>query len=369
MGWGYGGWDSERTVPPGTSIFKGFINVAGDFPSLDSRSVGDEYFTNNEVTDPYPPGQTVPANNIIKWMGSAWAVTDTESIWKDDTSIISKINSTRDVDVSNGSLIADVIEAKDATGLGIYDDGSNIGVFIKDGGNVGIGTNNPLDKLQVNGDLRISEETTDSKIILQDADSGSFPNLKAFSKTGAFGVTFSIDAIPGESTRNSLIQVNRSTNTTGLVRVQFNKGNGEITDVNCQIGGNIDSWFNYLTGNVGIGNNAPGEKLHVTGNVKQNGLLTVSDSLLFADEYVVNFPAEFGNGEACFGTVFVKGAAGGIANFRRTSDNTIVIDYATPGIFRTDGFDGYVNILNLTNVLSIYNRLGAGQYIAYTINK
>lgn len=43
------------------------------------------------------------------------------------------------------------LTALNDTGLRIEDDGNNLGIFIKDGGQVGIGTNNPSSRLSVNG--------------------------------------------------------------------------------------------------------------------------------------------------------------------------------------------------------------------------
>ena len=54
-----------------------------------------------------------------------------------------------DWDIGNGRMIqADKIRARDGDGLALYED-SEVGIFIKDGGNIGIGTSDPTEKLHI----------------------------------------------------------------------------------------------------------------------------------------------------------------------------------------------------------------------------
>ena len=60
---------------------------------------------------------------------------------------------TSDWDIGDSRMIqADKIRARDGDGLALYEDGG-AGIFVKDGGNVGIGTNSPVAKFDVNGSL------------------------------------------------------------------------------------------------------------------------------------------------------------------------------------------------------------------------
>jgi len=62
------------------------------------------------------------------------------------------------------------VYARGADGLKLYDDGGN-GIFIQDGGNVGIGTITPASSLQVvGGDIQISSSTVAKGIIMYDVD-------------------------------------------------------------------------------------------------------------------------------------------------------------------------------------------------------
>ena len=62
---------------------------------------------------------------------------------------------TSDWDIGDArKILADEIRARDGDGLKLYDDGGN-GLFIEDGGYVGIGTTNPGVPLEVNGSSTI----------------------------------------------------------------------------------------------------------------------------------------------------------------------------------------------------------------------
>ncbi len=120
---------------------------------------------------------------------------------------------------------------------------------------------------------------------------------------------------------------------------------------------------------MGIGTAVPGEKLHVVGNTKQNNVLTVTDSKLSPDEDIITL-SDFGNNEACHGTVFVWHTTyNGIARFHRDNFNTIVLDSATAGLFNNDGSDGYMNIYNVSNNLTIHNRLGTSVYVEWRVER
>ncbi len=124
-------------------------------------------------------------------------------------------------DFDNIRLDANSITATNDSGLALYDNASN-GIFIQDGGNVGIGTTAPLTKLDVEGTASMSgtlafRGTTDPKINILNGEN--------------FGIQTSVGG------------------DTGLSEV--------LTILNI--------------GNVGIGTTAPSEKLEVNGNIKASG--------------------------------------------------------------------------------------------------
>ena len=57
--------------------------------------------------------------------------------------------------IQQENFVATEIMAANGTGLGLYDDGGN-GIFVEDGGQVGIGTGTPEKDLDVNGEIRAS---------------------------------------------------------------------------------------------------------------------------------------------------------------------------------------------------------------------
>jgi hypothetical protein len=115
----------------------------------------------------------------------------------------------------------DEVRAIDNDGLKLFDDDEN-GIFIQDGGNIGIGTTSPSQKLEVNGAVKIGTYTLPST----DGTSGQF--LKT---DGSGSVSWSADNTISNWTENS---------------------------------GNI--YRN--SGNVGVGTTSPSQKLEVNGAVK-----------------------------------------------------------------------------------------------------
>lgn len=71
-----------------------------------------------------------------------------------------KIESHDLIQIDNIKLDNNTINATNNDGLKFYDNDSN-GIFIQDGGNVGIGTTTPTAKLEVNGDIKVNGTVTE----------------------------------------------------------------------------------------------------------------------------------------------------------------------------------------------------------------
>jgi hypothetical protein len=121
-------------------------------------------------------------------------------------------------------------------------------------GNVGIGTANPLSKLQVNGTIRLSNS---DPFVLVDSDA----KYLAFSG-GSGGVdTGAALLMRGKSAANNAYGLEIYSGGAERIRVVSN-------------------------GNVGIGNASPIEKLDVTGNAKVTGNVTATGSLTAASSTI-----------------------------------------------------------------------------------
>ena len=165
---------------------------------------------------------------------------------------------------SGQNIATEEIRARDANGLKLYDDGGD-GIFIKDGGNVGIGTSSPSAKLHLNGNASIKYDV--------DID-GKFNVTNKTINSNGYGVNDAIARIMHD-TQNSLYA------EYGLnMGVAISSGNtwmqtARMNSIDPARNGNQ---FNLLiqpsAGNVGIGTISPSAKLHVVGNATVSGSLS-----------------------------------------------------------------------------------------------
>lgn len=157
---------------------------------------------------------------------------------------------------------------------------------IESGGDVGIGTTNPAQKLEVAGNIKVDGAIIAPMGTLRDNGGGW---IRTYGDTGWFNGTHGGGWTMQDSTWIRTYGNKSIYHNTGIMRtdgtLQVGNNGGTLSVGN---GGNLAYRTNVIfantAGNVGIGTASPGAKLHVVGDMKYSGLLTdVSDRRLKTD--------------------------------------------------------------------------------------
>ena len=260
--------------------------------------------------------------------------TDKTILWSNATD---SWDLSENVGVADGKYIfTDKVRARNSAGLSLVDDVGN-GIFIKDGGNVGIGSSSPTHKLHINAKsnnssaaLFIDAKTRADTIDLVKIDGGVASNnsnvftIKSDGKAGigtaSPGSTLEVAGTIMISCPNNISENNRGLwfGKNGVVQGYIGGGNFAVNNINdddfgisaaedgdlvfgttASLGGNGHERMRITSlGNVGIGTTGPGERLDVNGRIRienstaptttSNRLYAVGGNLFWDGENVLH---------------------------------------------------------------------------------
>ena len=179
-----------------------------------------------------------------------------------------------DVAGDGQNLEIDIVRARDGDGLLLTDDASN-GIFIEDGGNVGVGDTDPEYLVHVTGlGVDIGPDVNENLIARFEQSGNGGMGIQIMGQRNQARASPFIDFSNFSGTEYSLsrmVGVNEAVNQ-GALAFYTNDGTGVAEKMR------INS-----AGNVGIGITNPTYKLHVNGKIRTNGINETSDGRLKKD--------------------------------------------------------------------------------------
>ena len=192
--------------------------------------------------------------------------TDKEFKW---TNASNSWNSSENLGIADGKyLFTDKVRARDGAGLSLKDDGGN-GIFIKDGGNVGIGTTSPASHLHVVGQGYFTRSSSTSAPLYAKQD-GTGPSAYFMGGNVGIGTTSPTQKL---SVDGNLL-LSKTDIDGGNEALLFNSGGSadhpllriydKDGDTGAAITANGNSYLSAKGGNVGIGTTSPDSRLHIS---------------------------------------------------------------------------------------------------------
>ena len=169
------------------------------------------------------------------------------------------------VNVTN--INGNTISVDSDNSLHFKSDANNTRVSMLKNGNLGIGTTNPGEKLQINGNIRIGSSTNDTTI----------DDTTTRIKTGTQLVIHA--NISGQNVNSTNLLLRAGGTNYGEIKLGGGTDNGDKTITFRNSGSSSEAMRIHYNGNLGIGTTNPGEKLEVNGNIamgqqiNQNGVI------------------------------------------------------------------------------------------------
>jgi len=166
-------------------------------------------------------------------------------------------------------LSLDSVSARTSSGFSLFDDGSNLGLFVKDGGNVGFGTVTPDSKVHIYQEALTFESTgSNSYKWLSIQNAGGSERFRAEYDNTNSTLKFRSDSV------DNIILLDRATGYVGLgtptpdskLDIQYTEGVA-IESFRGTTDTDITGWILY---------NADGEACYVYPNATQDGIIVSS---------------------------------------------------------------------------------------------
>ena len=183
-------------------------------------------------------------------------INGTQHIIDTDTSTTEQLQITND-----GTGPALVINQLGNQPIVDFQDGSNSVLFIKEGGNVGIKTTEPMVSLHIN---------TNDGIILPKGTTNQRPT---YLEKGIIRYNTELEQFEGYGTGNTWGSLGGVKDVDGDTYITAEKLPGDDNDELQFYTSNIEHMIIKQDGKIGIGTNEPTEALHIIGNLKISGLI------------------------------------------------------------------------------------------------
>lgn len=190
---------------------------------------------------------------------------------------------TNDWNIGDGrKIIAEQIRARDSDGLSLFEDGG-VGIFVKDGGNVGIGTTSPSDILHL-----VKNQNNQTRFRIENTNVSS----SARAMVRYYGATSVSDTTPQSKGYFEHIGVGNTTTIDGVALANSMNFAGACSKLIIWQDGNnpIHFFTNNLnrmiilgTGNVGVGTLTPSAKLAINGGLHVGGDSDPGDNNILVD--------------------------------------------------------------------------------------
>jgi hypothetical protein len=148
--------------------------------------------------------------------------------------------------------------------LNVTNSGATSLLFVRDDGNVGIGNTGPSEKLHVSGNVRLGGGYS----LNSEGD-----HLKLMNGVRADDNSYEWIGFYSGSTRQGIILYDGAWSGANSLTNEFSISaeNGNMLTLNTQANNHI-ALMPKGTGNVGVGTTSPGQKLHLNGNFKMDGV-------------------------------------------------------------------------------------------------